>query len=123
MMGVLGVGIGSTFAAIPGLVVRAVPGAETGSALGGAQVARYLGYSLGSALTAPVLAGHIPSGHALPTEAGCTLVLWTGVAIAVAGAALAWILPARHAPVQRERGKDSQGPSESRCLIEPARGS
>ncbi len=31
-MGVLGVGIGSTFAAIPGLIVRAVPGAETGKA-------------------------------------------------------------------------------------------
>jgi hypothetical protein len=29
MMGVLGAGIGSTFAAIPGLIVHAVPGAET----------------------------------------------------------------------------------------------
>jgi MFS family permease len=93
MMGVLGAGIGSTFAAIPGLIGCAVPGAETGSALGAAQVARYLGYSLGSAVTAPVRAGHTPSGHAVPTEAGYTLVLWTGVAIAVAGAALAWVLP------------------------------
>ena len=49
--------------------MRAVPGAGTGSALGAAQVARYLGYSLGSAVTASVLAGHTPSGHALPTQA------------------------------------------------------
>ena len=39
MMGALGVGIGLTFAAIPGLIVRAVPGGRTGSALGAAQVA------------------------------------------------------------------------------------
>jgi MFS family permease len=123
MMGVLGAGIGSTFAASPGSSCTQFPGPRQGSALGAAQVARCLGYSLGSALTAPVLAGHTPSGHALPAEAGYTLVLWTGVATAVAGAALAWILPARHAPVQRERGKDSRGPTESRCLIEPARGS
>lgn len=109
MMGLLGIGIGATFAAIPGLIVSAVPESETGSALGAAQVARYLGYSLGSALTASVLAGHTPVGHALPTQAGYTLVLWIGVAIAVAGAALAWILPARHAPAQREQGADSPG--------------
>ena len=72
MMGVLGAGIGLTFAAIPGLIVGAVPEAETGSALGASQVARYLGYSLGSALTASVLAGHTPSGQSLPTEAGYT---------------------------------------------------
>jgi DHA2 family methylenomycin A resistance protein-like MFS transporter len=110
MMGVLGVGIGSTFAAIPGLIVGAVPESETSSALGAAQVARYLGYSLGSALTASVLAGHTPLGHALPTEGGYTLVLWIGVAISIAGAALAWILPARRARVQRERGEDGRGP-------------
>ena len=71
MMGLLGIGIGIglTFAAVPGLIVGAVPEAETGSALGAAQVARYLGYSLGSALTASVLAGHTPLGHTLPTEA------------------------------------------------------
>jgi hypothetical protein len=112
-----------TFAAIPGLIVGAVPEAETGSALGAAQVARYLGYSLGSALTASVLAGHTPLGRALPTEADYTLVLWIGVAIGIAGAVLAWILPARRARVQRERGADSRRPGESRCLIEPSRGS
>lgn len=112
MTGVLGVGIGATFAAIPGLIVRAVPAAETGSALGAAQVARYLGYSLGSALTASVLAGHTPSGHVLPTEAGYTLVLWISAATGVAGAALAWILPPRRPRGQRERGAGSRARQE-----------
>jgi MFS family permease len=122
MMGILGIGIGSTFAAVPGLIVGAVPGSETGSALGAAQVARYLGYSLGSALTASVLTGHAPSGQSLPAEGGYTLVLWTGVAIGVAGAAVAWILPAWRARAQRDRGADRPGPGEGHCLIEPLRG-
>jgi MFS family permease len=122
-MGLLGAGIGSTFAAIPGLIVPAVPRADTGSALGAAQVARYLGYSLGSAVTASVLAGHTPAGQSLPTQAGYMLVLWLGLATGVAGAALAWILPARHACVQRKPVADSREPDGSRCLIQPSRGS
>jgi MFS family permease len=102
MMALLGAGIGLTFAAIPGLIVRSVPEAETGSALGANQVARYLGYSLGSALTASILAGYTPLGHSLPALAGYTLVLWTAAAIGVAGAALAWALPP-HAGAQLER--------------------
>lgn len=49
-MGVLGVGLGTTFAAIPGLIVQAVPAHETGSATGFYQVVRFTGFSLGSAL-------------------------------------------------------------------------
>jgi hypothetical protein len=51
MMGILGVGLGATSAAIPGLIVGAVPEEQTGSALGFFQVVRYIGFSLGSALT------------------------------------------------------------------------
>jgi MFS family permease len=95
MMAILGVGIGSTSAAIPGLIVRAVPGSETGSATGFYQVVRYLGFSLGSALTASILAGHTPPGHTLPAQSGYLLVFWAGVAVGAAAAALAWFLPAR----------------------------
>jgi MFS family permease len=95
MMAILGVGLGATFAAIPGLVVGAVPESETGSAMGFYQVVRYVGFSLGSALAASILAGHTASGEHLPAESGYTLVLWVGVAICVAAAALSWILPAR----------------------------
>ena len=53
--GIAGIGIGFTFAAMPGFVVRAVPASETGSAMGVYQVLRSIGLSLGSALAAAVL--------------------------------------------------------------------
>ena len=56
MMAVLGLGYGLTYAAIPGIIVRAVPESETGSATGFYQVVRYIGFSIGSALAASVLA-------------------------------------------------------------------
>jgi MFS family permease len=103
MMALLGVGIGSTSAAIPGLIVRAVPDSETGSAMGFYQVVRYIGFSLGSALTASILASHTRSGQHLPSEGGYTLVFWIGVVICLGAAILAWVLPARAArPDRRE---------------------
>lgn len=73
MMGVLGAGLGATFAAIPGLIVRAVPEHETGSAMGFYQVVRYVGFSLGSALAAALLASETLAGGPLPTEQGFEL--------------------------------------------------
>jgi MFS family permease len=98
MMAIVGVGLGSTFAAIPGLIVGAVPERETGSAMGFYQVVRYIGFSLGSALTASILASRTATGQHLPREGGYTLALWIAVAICVAAAALAFVLPARARP-------------------------
>jgi MFS family permease len=102
MMAILGVGLGSTFAAIPGIIVGAVPESETGSAMGFYQVVRYIGFSLGSALAASILASHTRPGQHLPTESGYTQVLWIGVAICAVAAVVAWILPARGPRTQRE---------------------
>jgi MFS family permease len=107
MMAILGVGIGLTSAAIPGMIIRAVPETETGSAMGFYQVVRYLGFSLGSALTASILAGHTRPGHQLPTGSGYTVLWWLAVAICVAGATLAWVLPARGAVP--DRGEERLG--------------
>jgi MFS family permease len=97
MMTLLGLGIGWTSAAIPGLIVRAVPETETGSVVGFYQVVRYVGFSLGSALTASILASHTRAGRALPTSDGYTSVMWVAAAVCVAAALLAWLLPAREA--------------------------
>jgi predicted MFS family arabinose efflux permease len=92
-MGIGGLGLGLTFAAIPGLIVRAVPAHETGSAMGFYQVVRYVGFSTGSALTATVIAGHhTPRGR--PTVDGFTTALWVSVVICVVAALLAYVLPA-----------------------------
>jgi predicted MFS family arabinose efflux permease len=93
MMAVLGLGYGLTYAAIPGIIVRAVPESETGSATGFYQVVRYIGFSLGSALAASVLASETPAGSQLPRLAGYTTVIWIGIAICVAAAVLAWAMP------------------------------
>jgi MFS family permease len=95
MMGVLGIGLGTTFAAIPGLIIGSVPPGETGSAMGFYQVVRYVGFAFGSALTASILAGHGSPVGDLPTLDGFVIVLWVAAAICVVAAVLAWVVPAR----------------------------
>src|SRR6202012_2922535 len=79
MMGVLGLGYGLTYAAIPGIIVRAVPESETGSATGFYRVVRYIGFSVGSPLAASVLAGATPAGSQLPDHSGYQSLTWIGV--------------------------------------------
>ena len=90
-MGVIGIGFGYTFAAIPGLIARAVPGSETGSAMGLYQVIRYIGFSLGSALTGLILAASTGAGMQ-PTEDGYVTALWVGTAVCAVSAGASWIL-------------------------------
>jgi predicted MFS family arabinose efflux permease len=106
MMAILGMGLGLTFAAIPGLIVRAIPHEETGSAMGFYQVVRYVGFSLGSALTATLLASHTAAGASHPAESGYTIVLWASVAVSVLAAGLAAVLPARAAAPARRPAPD-----------------
>ncbi len=94
-MGLLGVGFGFTFAAIPGLIARSVPAREVGSAMGFYQVVRSIGFSVGSALVASVLAAHEADGAAFPSVAGYTLALWIGTAICVVAALVALVLAPR----------------------------
>jgi predicted MFS family arabinose efflux permease len=94
MMGILGLGLGMTFAAIPGLIVQAAPAGETGSAMGFYQVVRWVGSAVGSALVASVLAAHTTSaGH--PSVGGYTMTLWISVVICAIAAVLTYVLPAR----------------------------
>lgn len=95
VMGIIGVGMGFTFAAIPGMIVGAVPDDETGSATGFYQVVRYVGFSLGSAVTASILAGYTAPGDRLPSVTGFEVALWVSVALCVGAAVLARVLPGR----------------------------
>src|SRR4051812_14236550 len=87
VMAVAGLGVGCPFAALPGLIVSAVPAEETGSAMSFNQVVRYVGYSIGSALSATVLEAHTPVGQLLPKESGydvaallgCVTLVFAGV--------------------------------------------
>jgi MFS family permease len=94
-MGLLGVGFGFTFAAIPGLIARSVPDREVGSAMGFYQVVRSIGFSVGSALVASVLAAHEVAGAAFPSVDGYTLALWIGTGVCAAAALVALLLAPR----------------------------
>jgi MFS family permease len=94
-MALIGAGLGLTSAVIPTLIVRAVPAEETGSALGFFQVVRYIGFSIGSAMAAALLAGQTRAGSPLPQAGGYTLVLWVAGGVCVAAGGLAWGLSGR----------------------------
>lgn len=93
VMALAGLGVGCTFAAMPGLVMRAVPVSETGSAISVNQVLRTVGYSLGSALTGTVLESATPHGAALPTGDGYTTAAVLGIAIWVVTGIVSALLP------------------------------
>ncbi|MCU1601929.1 MAG: transporter [Frankiales bacterium] len=107
VMALAGLGVGCTFAALPGLIVASVPAHETGSAMSFNQVLRYVGYSTGSALSATVLEAHTPSGELLPTASGYTTVALLGVAILVVTGIVSAIVPGRESAPGLELAEES----------------
>jgi predicted MFS family arabinose efflux permease len=93
VMAVAGLGVGCTFAALPGLIVRSVPPEETGSAMSFNQVLRYVGYAIGSALSATILAAHTPTGRALPLAGGYEVVAVLGSVVLTVAAVVSFLLP------------------------------
>ena len=91
--GISGVGVGFTFAAMPGYIVRAVPAHETGSAMGFYQILRSIGLAMGSAVSAVVLAAYTPAGSLLPSVGGFRSALLLGVLLCLITAVLSWVLP------------------------------
>ncbi|WP_204249227.1 MFS transporter [Frondihabitans sp. PAMC 28766] len=90
-----GLGTGAVFAINPAQINAGVPAHETGSANSFYQVLRYIGYSLGTALSATFLVGSIPRGGGTPTEGGYSLAAWFAI-IALVAALIAAVLLSRH---------------------------
>lgn len=90
-MAILGVGLGYTFAAMPGLIVGAVPREETGSAMGFYQVSRFVGFALGSGLAITLLQGF--GQHSQPTLHSYRVTALVGAGVGVLTALCAWFLP------------------------------
>ncbi|MCU1482284.1 MAG: putative transporter [Subtercola sp.] len=88
-----GIGIGTTYAAMPGLIARSVEADELGSAVSFNQVLRTVGGSFGSAISAAVLAAHLTPDQQHPTGQGIDLSLAIGAILCtVVFAALAFNL-------------------------------
>jgi predicted MFS family arabinose efflux permease len=93
-MALAGFGIGMIFAIQPAQLHAGVPAEETGSANSFYQVLRYVGYSLGSALSATLLVATIPPGGSVPTETGYGNAAWLGIGALVVGTVAASLLNA-----------------------------
>lgn len=91
----IGVGIGLGYAAMPTLIMQAVPATETGAANGLNTLMRALGTSVAAAVIAAILADSaVPFGEALvPSGAGFQLAFVFGLVAAVACALIAVFIP------------------------------
>ena len=92
-MGIVGLGIGFTFAAMPGFIIRSVEPEETGSATGFYQVLRNIGLSVGSALSAAILLAFTHPNHTYPELAGFRAALLLSAVLGVVTAILSFVLP------------------------------
>jgi predicted MFS family arabinose efflux permease len=130
-MAVLGFGVGSFSAAMPGVILAVTPKSETSTAMSFNQVVRSVGFSLGSAIGGLILAAGTTTGHLAPADTAYTTSALAGMA-AMAAAALTsmstrW--PPRgslrrpstgpsgdgdHSPVPRQRAPGSRWHVDSR---------
>jgi MFS family permease len=94
-MAVIGSGFAYTFAALPGMITRSIPDNEVGSAMGLYQVIRYIGFSLGSALAAAIVASHTVDHGTRVLESGFVTGLWIAAGICTAAALVSWLLSRR----------------------------
>jgi MFS family permease len=90
-MAFVGLGLGFTFAAMPGLIVSSVPQDETSSAMSFYQVTRYVGFSIGSGLAVTFVRA-FDHGAAIPTSDAYGKTFLIGAAICLVAAAVAWAL-------------------------------
>ena len=90
----IGVGIGTTYAAMPGLIARGVAAQELGSAVSFNQVLRTIGGSVGAAAAGAVIAAHL-GADARPTGDGIELTFL----IAAVACGLVFLGLATHAVV------------------------
>jgi MFS family permease len=94
-MFIAGLGIGFTFAAMPGFIVASVKPSETGSAMGFYQVLRSIGLALGSAVSGGILAMYTSSGSEFPSVNGFRITLIIGAGLCLATAVTSYVLPGR----------------------------
>ncbi|WP_369138567.1 MFS transporter [Modestobacter versicolor] len=94
---VAGLGVGTVFAALPALIVAAVPPEEMGSAMGLNQVMRYIGFAIGSAASATVLEAATAPGAGSPGTEGYQAIGLIGVGACVLLALLTVSLRTRSA--------------------------
>lgn len=104
--GLLGVGLGFTFAAMPGLIVGAIPRGETGSAMGFYQVSRFVGFALGSGVAVTLLRAFGDGGE--PTLGAYRATALVAAGLGLVSAVVAWVLPGAGPPIQVAHEREAE---------------
>jgi EmrB/QacA subfamily drug resistance transporter len=102
---VMSAGIGLAFAAMPNLIIEAVPPEQTGQATGVNALIRSVGSSLGSQVSATILTGSAVAG--IPADSGYTHAFAVSAVIAACAGVVAVFIPrvpAYHPPILDEIG-------------------
>ncbi len=96
-MALTSTGAGATFGSMPALIISAVPGSETGSAMSFNLLLRTVGGSIGSAATAAALGAFMVAGDEIPPWAGfrAAFLLSAFVCLAAAVSAVVLVRPTR----------------------------
>ncbi|MEU5885147.1 MFS transporter [Spirillospora sp. NPDC047279] len=117
-------GIGLGMAAMPNLIIDAVPREKTGEGTGVNALVRSVGSSLGSQVVATVLAGSVTIASPVPTDGAYTQAFWIGAAATMVAAVAAFMIPRRSAAGDAEARAALPGPdaaaSEDRLQREAA---
>lgn len=95
IVAVIGLASGGTFAIMPVLVVGAVPGERTGSAMGLNLVLRTAGGAVGSAIGGTVLGAYTVAGTTLPRDEGVVVAFALAAALSATAAVLVAALARR----------------------------
>jgi EmrB/QacA subfamily drug resistance transporter len=90
---VMSAGIGLSFAAMANLIVEAVPPEQTGEATGFNALTRSVGASLGSQVSAAILAGSAVASSPLATDGGFTAAFLVSAGVAALAAGIAVAIP------------------------------
>jgi EmrB/QacA subfamily drug resistance transporter len=105
---VMSTGVGLAFAAMANLIVEAVPRDQTGEATGINTLTRSVGSSLGSQVSAAILAGSAVAGSSLPTEDGFTAAFLVSAGVAAVAAGIAVVIPRGEHQALRARAPRSE---------------
>jgi EmrB/QacA subfamily drug resistance transporter len=105
---VMSAGIGFAYAAMPNLIIEAVPAHQTGEATGFNALIRSVGGSLGSQISATILASSAVAG--IPADSGYTNAFTVSAGVALVAGLVAMLIPPSkrhyHAPLLAYASED-----------------
>ncbi|MFI6764543.1 MFS transporter [Streptomyces sp. NPDC050355] len=113
-MSVLGFGVGSFSAAMPGVILAFTPKSETSSAMSFNYVVRSVGYSLGSAIGGLVLAAGTDTGRIFPNDSAYTTAALVGIAAMAITTITSLVLARQRSPEAEPTASPAGAPSPSR---------